>query len=343
LRGSFGTGIRPPDAFEIAFTDNSGLKPERSKSGEFGVTQTFAGSAVQLDATAFFNSYTDLIISVGSSYAGSSRYRTDNISNAQASGAEFGAAWRANTGLGRPRELHVPRQRDPRGQRIVERANPVRRRRPLLRRPRHSGSVDASLTRGPSSAFAELQMRGETLDAEPAFGPGGGLYTNEGYTVFNLGGSWRPLKPLEIFARALNLFDRQYEEVLGYPAPGARVTLVSALLWADNVSFRYAAGAPLVVDGVTVRLDDGALAGILGPNGSGKTTLLRLLSGTRRPTSGRVLVRDRPLGQLSRREAARQIAVVPQETELAFEYRAIEIVLMGRHPPPRRLHRRGAR
>lgn len=115
---------------------------------------------------------------------------------------------------------------------------------------------------------------------------------------------------------------------------------VSALLWADNVSFRYAAGAPLVVDGVTIRLADGALAGILGPNGSGKTTLLRLLSGTRRPTSGRVLLGpstslkagDRPLDSLSRREAAREIAVVPQETELAFEYRAIEIVLMGRHP-----------
>ncbi len=105
-----------------------------------------------------------------------------------------------------------------------------------------------------------------------------------------------------------------------------------ALLWADNVSFRYAAGAPLVVDGVTVRLTDGALAGILGPNGSGKTTLLRLLSGTHRPTAGRVLLGDRPLDQLTRREAARQIAVVPQETELAFEYTALEIVLMGRHP-----------
>ena len=104
------------------------------------------------------------------------------------------------------------------------------------------------------------------------------------------------------------------------------------LLWADNVSFRYAAGAPLVVDGVTVRLTDGALAGILGPNGSGKTTLLRLLSGTRRPTGGRVQLGDRSLDQLSRREAARQIAVVPQETELAFEYRALEMVLMGRHP-----------
>lgn len=104
-----------------------------------------------------------------------------------------------------------------------------------------------------------------------------------------------------------------------------------ALLWADNVSFRYAAGAPLVVDGVTVRLSDGALAGILGPNGSGKTTLLRLLSGTRRPTAGRVLADDRPIDQLSRREIARQIAVVPQDTELAFEYSVIEIVLMGRH------------
>lgn len=107
---------------------------------------------------------------------------------------------------------------------------------------------------------------------------------------------------------------------------------MSGLLWADNVSFRYAERAPLVVDEVTVRLDDGALTGILGPNGSGKTTLLRLLSGTRRPTSGRVLLGGRPLEQLSRRHAARQIAVVPQETELAFEYRAIEIVLMGRHP-----------
>lgn len=104
------------------------------------------------------------------------------------------------------------------------------------------------------------------------------------------------------------------------------------MLSADNVSFRYSAGAPLVVDGVSVHLGRGALAGILGPNGSGKTTLLRLLSGTRQPSSGRVLLDGKPLDRLSRREAARLIAVVPQETELAFEYRAVEIVLMGRHP-----------
>lgn len=104
------------------------------------------------------------------------------------------------------------------------------------------------------------------------------------------------------------------------------------MLSADQVSFRYAPDGPLVVDGVTLRLAAGALVGILGPNGSGKTTLLRLLSGTRRPSSGRVLFGNQPLERMSRREVARRIAVVPQDTELAFEYSVIEIVLMGRHP-----------
>ncbi|MSO62780.1 MAG: ABC transporter ATP-binding protein [Acidobacteria bacterium] len=110
--------------------------------------------------------------------------------------------------------------------------------------------------------------------------------------------------------------------------PGRR----RAVLSADHVSFRYAADGPLVVDDVTLRLADGALVGILGPNGSGKTTLLRLLSGTRRPSAGQVLLGGQPLDRMSRRDVARRIAVVPQETELAFEYSAIEIVLMGRHP-----------
>lgn len=104
------------------------------------------------------------------------------------------------------------------------------------------------------------------------------------------------------------------------------------MLSAEDVSFRYAPDGPLVVNGVSVRLAAGALVGILGPNGSGKTTLLRLLSGTRRPSAGRVMLGDQSLDRLSRRDVARRIAVVPQETELAFEYSAIEIVLMGRHP-----------
>ena len=103
------------------------------------------------------------------------------------------------------------------------------------------------------------------------------------------------------------------------------------MLQADNVTFRYHADSPLVVDGVSLEVRRGDLVGILGPNGSGKTTLLRLLSGTRVPTSGRVLLDGQPMTRLSRRDIARRMAIVPQETELAFEYTVLEMVLMGRH------------
>jgi vitamin B12 transporter len=220
VHGAFGTGIRPPDAFEIAFTDNSGLKPERSRSGELGLSQTLAGGAAQIDATAFVNSYTDLIISVGSRFSGFSRYRTDNISNARARGAELSAAWRHATGVAVRANYTLLDTEILAVNGSSSAQTPYSVGDALLRRPRHAGAIDASFTRGRVGAFAQVQLRGETLDAEPAFGPTGGLFANPGYTVFNLGGSWRPVKPVEVFARALNLFDREYEEVLGYPAPG---------------------------------------------------------------------------------------------------------------------------
>ncbi|HUE89083.1 MAG TPA: ABC transporter ATP-binding protein [Vicinamibacterales bacterium] len=83
---------------------------------------------------------------------------------------------------------------------------------------------------------------------------------------------------------------------------------------------------------MSAELGRGQILGILGPNGSGKTTLLRLLSGTRVPTSGDVLLDGRSLRQFSRRALAQRIAVVPQETHLAFDYTVMEMVLMGRHP-----------
>jgi iron complex transport system ATP-binding protein len=75
----------------------------------------------------------------------------------------------------------------------------------------------------------------------------------------------------------------------------------------------------------------GAVVGILGPNGSGKTTFLRLLAGTRRPQRGSVMLDGRPLASRSRAALARRIAVVPQETHLAFDYSVAEIAMMGRY------------
>ena len=87
-----------------------------------------------------------------------------------------------------------------------------------------------------------------------------------------------------------------------------------------------------MLDGVSVSLPRGGMLGILGPNGSGKTTLLRLLAGTRTPTRGEVTLDGSPLARYPRRELARRIAVVPQETHSAFDFTALEIVLMGRYP-----------
>jgi iron complex transport system ATP-binding protein len=87
-----------------------------------------------------------------------------------------------------------------------------------------------------------------------------------------------------------------------------------------------------VVDGVSLSVARGAIVGLLGPNGSGKTTLLRLLSGTLTPDRGGVLFDCQPIATLARRDLARRIAVVPQETHSAFDFSALEIVLMGRYP-----------
>jgi iron complex transport system ATP-binding protein len=102
------------------------------------------------------------------------------------------------------------------------------------------------------------------------------------------------------------------------------------LLRAADVSFGYRDG--LVVREVSLEVPDDGFVGIIGPNGSGKTTLLRLLAGTRTPSRGRVTLDGAALASLPRAAIARRMAVVPQETQLAFEYSVLEVVLMGRYP-----------
>ena len=99
---------------------------------------------------------------------------------------------------------------------------------------------------------------------------------------------------------------------------------------AADVTFGY--GDRIVLRDVSVDVPAGGFIGIIGPNGSGKTTLLRLLAGTRRPQRGSVLLDGISLAAMARAEIARRMAVVPQETHLAFDYTVLEVVLMGRYP-----------
>lgn len=77
---------------------------------------------------------------------------------------------------------------------------------------------------------------------------------------------------------------------------------------------------------------------ILGTNGVGKTTLLHTLAGLRPPTAGEILLRGRPLREYRRKELAREIGLMLQETEIVFPSSVREAVLEGRHPHLHRFH-----
>jgi outer membrane cobalamin receptor len=226
VHASAGTGIRPPDAFEIAFTDNPDLKPERSRSLDAGVEQRLAGGLLVVAATAFFNSYDDLLITVGKSLQDASQFKTDNISNARARGLELSADGR----LGPSITVHATYTFLASEVLSVDGLDhvappPFKVGDPLLRRPRHQGSVGVTYAIGRLTTFGEVSARGETLDVEPNFGAFGGLFPSAGYAVVNLGASARVVPLLEVYGRVLNVGDRSYEEALGYPALGRSVIM----------------------------------------------------------------------------------------------------------------------
>jgi outer membrane cobalamin receptor len=225
IRGAAGTGIRPPDGFEIAFTDNPSLKPERSKSAEAGLDQAFGAGHGLLEATVFFNTYDDLIVAVGS-FQGSSHFRTDNIANARARGVELAGTargalpgWAASSA-----ELRVGYTFLDTDVLAVDGAGsvalPFHVGDPLLRRPRHQLFGEFTVSAGRLTAFVQGNGRGRALDVEPSLGTFGGLFFSDGYQVWSAGGAWQVVPSVSLFARVNNLFDRSYEEALGFPALG---------------------------------------------------------------------------------------------------------------------------
>jgi iron complex transport system ATP-binding protein len=101
---------------------------------------------------------------------------------------------------------------------------------------------------------------------------------------------------------------------------------------AEGIRFRYAAGAPPVLDGVSFAAAEGEVVGLLGPNGSGKSTLLRAISGVLAPEEGTVELCGKPVGALPRNEAARLVAMVLPEGGRELPFRVETLVLLGRAP-----------
>jgi iron complex transport system ATP-binding protein len=117
--------------------------------------------------------------------------------------------------------------------------------------------------------------------------------------------------------------------VAAAPAATPGLGTVSALSF-DGVAVRL--GGRPVLAGVDLALGEGELLGVLGRNGAGKTTLLRVATGVVAAHAGEVRLGGRPLATFPRRELAREVAIVPQETGVPFPFSVTELVLMARAP-----------
>ena len=73
--------------------------------------------------------------------------------------------------------------------------------------------------------FVTGGARSRVLDVEPSFGTFGGLHYADGFNAWNAGAAWHVRRIGDIFGRVENLFDRSYEEALGFPALGRRATI----------------------------------------------------------------------------------------------------------------------
>lgn len=98
----------------------------------------------------------------------------------------------------------------------------------------------------------------------------------------------------------------------------------------DGIECRY--GSVKVLENVSFTVKEGDFVGILGPNGSGKTTLLKSISRTLKPYRGTILLNEADIYSLKSVDVAKQLAVVPQDSNIGFNFAALDIVLMGRNP-----------
>ena len=98
----------------------------------------------------------------------------------------------------------------------------------------------------------------------------------------------------------------------------------------QNVSFKYE--NVNVIQEITAHFSPGELVSLVGPNGAGKTTLLKLISGTLKPSSGKIYIYDQQSHNLTNKKRAVWISMVPQNPKLPDEISIPDFVMLGRNP-----------
>ncbi|HLS78697.1 MAG TPA: ABC transporter ATP-binding protein [Nocardia sp.] len=110
---------------------------------------------------------------------------------------------------------------------------------------------------------------------------------------------------------------------------------MGSLLHVDEVTVVF--GGNRALDGAGLRAERGAVTGLIGPNGAGKSTLFDVISGLRKPTTGRVLLDGRDITRLNpSRRAKRGLARTFQRLELFGRLSVRDNLLVAAELGPKR-------
>jgi len=227
LRFSYGQGIKEPSlaqsfAQDACFPGNSGLRPERSRAFNVGAEQVLAHDRVRLSVDWFHNQFRDIVSFAFGQFPGAPP---------PSSTCPFGFGSFFNTDLARARGMNVTLEaRAARWLRVAGHYSYVDSRvlqspnafdpalvpgNRLLRRPVHSGSLmlNASFRRMNWNLLGTFV--GPRTDSDFL---GFGLTSNPGYATADLAVSYDLRRGITAFGRVENLFDKQYENSIGFPA-----------------------------------------------------------------------------------------------------------------------------
>jgi iron complex transport system ATP-binding protein len=109
------------------------------------------------------------------------------------------------------------------------------------------------------------------------------------------------------------------------------------MLRVDDLICGY--GDARVLKEVSFCVKKGSLLGIVGPNGAGKTTLFRAITRILKPWKGEIFYCGKDLKRISRRDLAREVAVLPQILDISFSFSVEQFISMGRFPHLRKFQR----
>jgi outer membrane cobalamin receptor len=222
IRGSVGRGIKEPTFLQSyspspGFRGNPDLKPERSRGFDVGIEQRFAHDRVAIEAAYFANHFYNLI-STGPFDPVTFESQFLNIGETRASGLELTANAVVRGGV-QFRGFYTLLDST-----VILQSNtssPIfETGRPLYRRPRQSGSLQASFTRGRMSATAGGVFVGSRVDTDFYFPT---ILSDAAYATWNASGEVRFARRTAAFITMDNLANRDYMEPLGYPALGRTV------------------------------------------------------------------------------------------------------------------------